>query len=129
MRKLRLLYKYGCPFLLFLISLLSLLAYNRLYTITYNIIDQLFGYSIFVCLYWLFEGYLKRRCTYYFASVFGLMFCCIVNIIIKMNLIEYNRYIELFKLTGLTIATLVVILFIIKDEYGINLFRSKHNKH
>lgn len=129
MRKLKWLYKYGCPALLFIISILSLLAYNRLYHISYQVIDQLFGYSIFVCLFWLFDGHLRRKCIYYFASVYGLAFNCIMTLLIKSDLIEYNTYIELFKLTGITIATLIVLAYIIIEEYGPNLFRSKHSEY
>lgn len=129
MRILRLLYKYGCPLLLVLIFLFSTLLYNHIYFNLYKILNELIGTSILVCLIWIFEGYLRRRCKWYIASVYGLLFNCIINLFVQLRILDFNKYIELFKLTGLTISIIIVIYFILKEEYGINLYRYKPNEH
>jgi hypothetical protein len=116
--KFKTIYKYTLPSLLILCFIESLYEWifgkSTLYTNYYYLSNESKGFSILVCLMWIYEWARHGKCMWYLTSVLGLLYLCIINLCLfscSDYSVNFESYMLKFRLIGLFITTGFIIYF------------------
>ena len=101
---------------------------NSNYTIVYDFISNLFGFSIASILANFHFVYSHKFCLYSKFSLWGILIYIIINVIYSISIffgVEYFFYLEIFEAVTITVFFILSIIFLIKKIYE----KSKYNRN
>lgn len=121
-KKLKLIYKYGIPFLLGVIMLTYLMRGSVFVMMFYEVIAEAIILSF--CFREYYEAFRRNKCMWQIASITGVALYCILNIIYYTN--NKNEEILEYQSTAFLLSCSVVIFYLIKDAYDTNTNTNKY---
>lgn len=117
------LHKYGCAVLLFSAIISYSLEFITGYQLYSDYMSEILGFGLLLChkeFYVIYFGFKKEKCRWQKASVWGLTYYCLLNLVyIALKgtyLFKDSYYIEFGQIGGLTIFAFVVIRYFYLEE-------------
>ena len=110
-------HKYCVVFLFFLSYLFTLFMYDDWYKAKFELIECFSTCSIATSVYFMSSGFVRKKCSWFKWSAFGLFCNCMVNTIdLVFNIHGYST---IFIMITTTIVSIMVIYYLIKEFKGV----------